>query len=101
MFALAQRPTDSMLPEKCETNWFQYGPCPVFDMKGQTTAGIITPDPAFKTGKDWITAQWVEGRKDHPKDSSFGNFASALRGFVERATAVDVCVLRCHAYGGR
>ncbi len=63
MFDLAQRPTDSMLPEHCENKWFQYGPCPVFVSKGKTAAGIITPDPAFETGKDWITAQWVESRK--------------------------------------
>jgi hypothetical protein len=63
LFELAERPTDSMLPAKCETKWFQYGPCPVFVSKGQTAAGILTPDRAFETGKDWITAQWVESLK--------------------------------------
>ncbi len=63
MFDLAQRPTDNMLPENCENKWFQYGPCPVFVSKGKTAVGIITPDPAFDTGKNWITAQWVESRK--------------------------------------
>ncbi len=63
LFELAELPTDSMLPARCETKWFQYGPCPVFVSKGQIAAGILTPDRAFETGKDWITAQWVESRK--------------------------------------
>ena len=35
----------------------------MFVSKGQTAAGILTPDRAFETGKDWITAQWVESRQ--------------------------------------
>jgi hypothetical protein len=101
MFDLAQRPTDSMLPENCETKWFQYGPCPVFVSKGQRAAGIITPDPAFETGKDWITAQWVESRKVIQEIRLSETLQERYAFFVERATAVDFCVLRCHAYDRR
>jgi hypothetical protein len=60
---LAEKPTDSMLPENCETKWFQYGSCARNVSQALPATGFIKPDAAFETGKAWITKQWEESRQ--------------------------------------